>query len=164
MEPEALDQAFEEILSGPYKQIVTTGGPIDYWPGSIGPATFAERAADYLRSKRPKVTVIAVPAPSSSIHQTYLSGVMVREWARRSGITVKSLDVFSAGTHARPSRPLYKLVFGPNVRVGVFAARNFTYDPNAWWHTTTGARAVLDEAIRLFWVKCCFWPPAPESL
>jgi len=165
LEPGELDQAVAAFRSGSYERIVTTGGPIYYSWGPIqGHATFAERAADYLKKRLPDASVTAVPTPDTAQHHTYLSGVTVRDWAKRSGITFKRLDVFSSGVHARRSRLLYRLTFGPNVDVGVFAARSASnYDANAWWRTTTGARMVLDETIRLLWVKCFFWPPAPGS-
>ena len=162
MEPEELDQAVAAFRLGSYERIVTTGGPIHYdWRQFQGYATFAERAADFLKKRLPDASVTAVPAPDSAQHQTYLSAVMVREWAKRSGFTFERLDVFSSGAHARRSRLLYRLAFGPHVDVGVFAARSASnYDVDAWWRTTTGARIVLDEAIRLLWVKFFFWPPA----
>jgi hypothetical protein len=165
LEPRELDQAVAAFRSGGYERIVTTGGPIhSSWGPIHGPATFADRAADYLKKRLPGAPVIPVPAPDAALNQTYLSGVMVREWANQSGITVKRLDIFSSGVHARRSRLLYKLAFGSEVKVGVFAARSSSnYDPDAWWRTTTGARMVLDEAIRLIWVKCFFWPPSPDS-
>jgi hypothetical protein len=88
---------------------------------------------------------------------------MVREWAKRSGLAIDALDVFSSGTHARRSRLLYRLAFGPNVEVGVYAAWPTDYDAKAWWRTSSGARNVLEQAIGLLWAKCCFWPPTPGS-
>jgi len=163
MNPEGLDQAIVAFRSGGYERVVTTGGLMD-WPELHGPATFAERAASYLKQHGlADALVTAVPAPKSAQDRTFLSAVMVREWAKRSGLTLHALDVFSSGTHARRSRLLYRLAFGPNVDVGVFAARFSAYDADAWWRTSTGARDVLDQAIGLLWVKCFFWPPQPSS-
>jgi hypothetical protein len=160
MEPDGLDQAIATFRSGRYERIVTTGGPIG-WAGFHGSSTFAERAAGYLRQQGiAEAVVTAVPTPETTRERTYLSAVMVREWARNSGISLDALDVFSSGTHARRSRLLYRLAFGPNVAVGVYAARFRDYDAEAWWQTSTGARDVLDQAIGLFWTKCFFQPSA----
>jgi hypothetical protein len=162
MDPNGLDQALAAYRSGSYARVVTTGGPIEHWPGSDGPATFAERAAAYLvRSGVPEAAVTAVPAPGTDQERTYFSAVMVRRWAGQSGIAVHALDVFSSGTHARRSRLLYQLAFGPEVQVGVYAARYPDYDPDVWWRTSLGARDVLVQAIGLIWVKCFFWPSQP---
>jgi hypothetical protein len=163
MEPEGLDQAIAAFRSGHYERVVTTGGPID-WPRLNGPTTFAERAASYLKQHGLADNIVTdVSAPKTAQDRTYLSAVMVREWAQRTGLAVDALDVFSFGTHARRSRLLYRLAFGPSVRVGVLAARPSEYDADAWWRTSTGTRDVLDQAIGLLWVKCFFRPARPDS-
>jgi hypothetical protein len=164
LSPEGLDQAVGAYRNGGYQRIVTTGGPIEHWPGQHGHATYAERAADYLkRHGLANVSVTAVPAPASAQDRTYLSAVAVRAWAQQSGLDVVTLDVFSSGTRARRSRLLYRRAFGPDVKVGIIAARSSDYDARAWWRTSAGAKDVLDQAIGLLWVKCCFWPPPPGS-
>lgn len=163
MDPEGLDQAIAVFHSGGYERAVTTGGPIN-WPGYSGYATYAERAAAYLRQHGvAEALVTAVPAPQSAQNRTYLTAVMVREWEKGSGLASNALDVFSWGTHARRSRLLYRAAFGPDVEVGVYAASPTDYDANAWWRTTSGARNVLEQAIGFIWTKCCFWPPTPGS-
>ncbi len=163
MDAEGLDQAVATFRAGTYERVVTTGGPID-WPELNGNTTFAQRAADYLKHHGlANASVTAVPTPASAQDRTFLSAVMVRDWAKRSAIKLDSLDVFSSGTHARRSRLLYRMAFGPNVEVGVFAARSSKYSAEAWWQTTTGARDVVDQSIGLLWVKCCFQPPPPGS-
>lgn len=161
--PKGLDQAVAAFRAGGYERVVTTGGPIDSWP-KPPQATFAELAADYLKQHGlADAPVTAVPAPASAQERTFLSAVMVREWAKLSGVTLTALDVHSSGTHARRSRLLYRLAFGAQVEIGVHAARDFEYDDRAWWRTGTGARDVLEQAVQLFWVKCFFWPAPPGS-
>jgi hypothetical protein len=164
MEPAALEQAADAFRAGGYQLLATTGGPIEHWPGTHGHATFAERAAEYLAAQGvPAAALSAVPAPASAQDRTFLSAVMVREWARRKGLALDRLDVYSYGAHARRSRLLYRLAFGPEVRIGVRAAEPSEYDPWRWWRSSIGARDVLDQAIGLLWVKCFFRPPAPGS-
>lgn len=161
--PKGLDQAVAAFRAGKYERVVTTGGPIESWPNPPQ-ATYAELAADYLKQHGlAEVPVTAVPAPASAQERTFLNAVVVREWAKQSGVPLRALDVFSSGTHARRSRLLYRLAFGPQVEIGVHAARYFEYDDGAWWRTGTGARDVLEQAVQLFWAKCFFWPAAPGS-
>jgi hypothetical protein len=163
MNSEGLDQAVAAFRSGGYERVVITGGPIESWL-EFRHATFAEWAAEYLKRHGLRdASVTAVPTPLSAQDRTFLSAVVVREWAKRSGLAFDALDVFSSGTHARRSRLLYRLAFGPNVKVGVLAARSSDYDADAWWRTSIGARDVIDQAIGLLWVKCFFWPPPPGS-
>lgn len=161
MEPYALDQAVEAFRKGSYQLAVTTGAPVEKWPKGEAYATAAERAADYLRSQGlPRSAVVAAPSPASAQDRTFMSAVMVREWARRSGVEVRAIDVFSVGAHARRSRLLYQKAFGPEVKVGALAARH-EYADEAWWRSAEGAREVLDQAIAYLWVRLFFRTPPP---
>jgi hypothetical protein len=154
-----LDQAIGVFRRGHYRRIVTTGGPLDWWGEQPPWKTFAERAADYLKHHGlDDVAIVVVPAPASAQERTFLSAVTVRDWARQSGITLRAFDLYSAGTHARRSRLLYRMAFGPDVEIGVMAALPEHIDPSRWWATSAGAKSVLDELLSLAWTKCCFWP------
>ena len=161
LDQHGLDQAVADFRKGGYQRAVTTGAPIEQWPGMKNYATLAERAAEYLKTKG-LTQVTAVPSAESAQDRTFLSAVTVRDWARRSGVEIRALDVYSQGAHARRSRLLYQLAFGPEVKVGVLAARN-TPDLTQWWRTAAGTRAVLDQAIALAWVKLFFYPPPAGS-
>jgi hypothetical protein len=150
---------------GGYERILTSGGPIEAWAGVRHWTTFAARAADYIASHAapgdPPVT--AVPAPASAQDRTFLSAVMVRKWLRQAALPATAIDLYSAGVHARRSRMVYRLAFGPTVEVGVLAAAPWEYDPARWWASSAGAKTVIGEALSLAWTACCFWPPPPDS-
>ena len=159
-----LDQAVKAFRRGHYRRIVTTGGPLDWWGENPPWETFAERAADYLkRHGLADVTIVSVPAPASAQERTFLSAVMVRDWAQQNGVALRAIDLYSAGTHARRSHLLYRMALGPAVEVGVMAALPEHLDPSRWWATSAGAKAVLGEMLSLAWTKCCFWPGPPGS-
>ena len=88
---------------------------------------------------------------------------MVRDWARQTGTVLGSVDVFSAGVHARRSRLLYRMALGPDVEVGVLAAQPQMFDAERWWTTSAGVKSVIGETLSLGWTVCCFWPPTPGS-
>jgi hypothetical protein len=158
MGPQALDEAVAAYRKGGYERLVTTGAPADLWSGRQGYANYADRAAAYLIERGiASSAVTAVPAPESAQDRTYLSAVVVRDWAQQSQLALPAVDVFSIGPHARRSRLLYQLAFGPTVKVGVWAASQASY-PTSWWRTSTGVREVLDQAIALAWVEIFFWP------
>ena len=159
MNADGLDQALGILRSGQYSHVITTGGPMDQWPGSHNYATYAERAAGYISLHgHQNAEIVAVPAPTSQVDRTFLNAVLVRNWVDRSGMMIDGLDVFSLGPHARRSRSLYRLAFDPEIRIGVYAAQPLEYDPGAWWRTSAGARNVLGEAISLLWVTLFFQP------
>ena len=160
-----LDQALAAIRRhGRYERVLTTGAPFESWDGEPVWPSHAERAAAYLRAHGAVgVPVIAVPAPASAQDRTFLSAVMVREWARRQGVALQAIDVFSAGVHTRRSRWLYRLALGTDTEVGALAAAPRDGDPARWWAASGSAKAVVGEALGLAWTACCFWPPAQGS-
>ncbi|MBN8473741.1 YdcF family protein [Sulfuritalea sp.] len=158
------DQAVEAYRKGRYDRVVTTGGPIDRFPELLGASNYADFAARYLKSQGLSGSeVIPVPTPASALDRTYQSAAALRDWADKPGSGIVSLDVFSSGTHARRSRALYRMAFGPTIDIGVLAARPTEYDPEQWWQTSAGAKAVVGESIALIWTTCCFHPPALNS-
>ena len=159
-----LMQAIAAFRRGHYERIVTTGGPIDGWTELQPWRSFAERSADFLKQRGlGAVQIDAVAAPASAQDRTFLSAVMVRDWAQRSGVTLSRVDLFSAGVHARRSHRLFQMAFGPNVEVGVLASRPLNFDPDHWWRSSAAAKAVLGEVVSMAWTSCCFWPPVPGS-
>jgi len=164
LDDDDLAGAIPLATSGQYQRVITSGGPIQTWRELQPWPSYAERAADYLRRhgvrERP---VIAVPAPELAQERSYLSAVVVRDWARAEGLSLAAIDVFSAGVHARRSRLVYRMAFGPAVEVGIVAAPPQRYRLDRWWQTSEGAKAVLGELLGLAWTKCCFWPAADST-
>jgi hypothetical protein len=153
-----LEQALPAIRSGRYQRVLTTGGPIETWDGRSDWNSYAERAAAYLTQRGTgALAVSAVAAPRTEHDRTYRSAVTVREWTRAAGVGLDAIDVFTAGIHARRSRAVYRLAFGPQTEVGVLAAPNRD-EVRRWWTNSRGAKAVLGETVSLVWTTCCFWP------
>jgi hypothetical protein len=128
-----------------------------------GYRSFAARAAAQLRAEGlTTVPVITVSAPDTAQERSYLSALMVRAWVKQNDPTLAALDLYSAGVHTRRSWLVYRMAFGRSVKVGVLSARPPDYEPQRWWATSAGARAVVGETIALAWTTCCFWPASPE--
>lgn len=162
MEMKDMDQAIAAFRKGRYERVVTTGGPIETWLELPGSSNSADLAASYLRKHGLEgVDVTAVSSSASAQERTFLSAVKVRDWATKQGLAVTTLDVFSGGVHARRSRMLYRMAFGPTVDIGILAARPTQYDEERWWQTSVGVKSVLGETISVAWTACCFHPPPP---
>lgn len=160
-----LRQALLAFRAGHYDRVLTTGGPIDPQIDVGGWKNFAVRAASVLKTDGlTSAPVIAVPAPETSLERTWLSAVAVENWARHGNVALGSIDVFSAGVHARRSWLLYRMVFAGSLSVGVLAAQRTDDDEAHWWRSSAGAKSVLGEVISLTWTKCCFWPDRPDAL
>ena len=164
LDEDGLDDAIAAIGRRGYQRVVTSGGPIEGWREAQSWTTYAERAADYLRRHGVgSIPVVAVAAPKSTQDRTFVGAVVVRDWLRRQGAPIDAVDLFSGGVHARRSRLVHQIAFGPEVEVGVLAAPPRRYSLERWWTTSDGAKSVLGEAIGLAWTSCCFRPPAPGS-
>ncbi len=162
--PREMAQAVVTFHAGRYERVVTTGGPLDGWPELLGRRNFADLAADYMTQHGiARDAVVAVPAPASAQDRTFLSAVMVREWAAGAGIDVARLDVFTSATHARRTRMMYRLAFGPGAEIGVIAADDADPLGRPWWRTSGGVKDVLAETVGYAWAKCFFWPGPPGS-
>lgn len=146
-----------------YERVLVTGGPVLAWADTQTLVSSAERATVYLRRHGVDAPpVVAVPAPASAQDRTFLSAVMVREWAAREHVSLDAIDVFSTGAHARRTRTVYRLAL-PHSEVGIVATPSHGFDAAHWWRSSAAAKTVLGETIGLAWTACCFWPPAPGS-
>jgi hypothetical protein len=164
MGPDELEQAAEIFKDRGYERAFTTGGPIPAGFEELGRDSFADLARDFLlRRGLPEGAVTSVPTPASAQDRSFLSAVMLREWVAREGLRLDALDLLSSGVHSRRSRLLYRIAFGPDVRIGILAARSNAYNPSAWWRTSVGAKTVLSETIGLIWTKLFFRPGEPGS-
>ena len=79
------------------------------------------------------------------------------------GSHVDAVDLFSGGVHARRSRLVYRIAFGPDGRGRrLRRARRAATTLERWWTTSEGAKAVLGEAARPGMDEVLLLPPAPR--
>ncbi|MEZ4278677.1 MAG: ElyC/SanA/YdcF family protein [Myxococcota bacterium] len=168
MGPDELRAAVPILRAAGYRRIVTTGGRIPDWADRLGAASYAELARQYLVEQGLAAEdVVAVAAPDSAQDRTYLSAVYVRMWAQAQASPPRTIDVVSAGAHARRSWRLYALAFGDAAQIGIRSIESTDYPPGAWWKTSAGSRVVLGEGIGWLWSVLFFHPPVqggPEEL
>ena len=161
---EEIDQVADRFRAGGYARVVTTGGPVERSLATADVASFAELSKRLLEERGvPKESIVAVTAPQSAQDRTFLSAVVVRDWMRAHSEIPESLDLVSSGAHSRRSWRLFRLAFGPAVHVGIIAARPRSYDPEAWWRTSLGAKTGLTETIGWAWTAIFFHPSPPGS-
>ena len=159
-----LSQVMAAVQRGHYERVLVTGGPMEPWDDHPQWHSLADRAADYLTHHGlSKMPVVAVPTPASAQDRSFLSAVQVREWLQQTSPADDGIDVFSAGAHARRSRLVYRMAFGPQARIGILSAAPTGYEPRHWWLTSAGTKAVLGETLSLAWTTCCFFPPPRGS-
>ena len=149
--------ALQEFRRGEYSLIVTCGGPLVEAGSLSRHQTGAEFAAAKLQELGlPRDRIVVVPSTGSARDRTYASALAVKKWLRNSNLSVRSVNVFSMAAHARRTRLLFQSGLGREVKVGVFAFPDASYDPSRWWASSEGVRNVLSEAIAYFYARCVF--------
>ncbi|MBF2002858.1 MAG: YdcF family protein [Synechococcales cyanobacterium M58_A2018_015] len=144
----ALKQAATEFRQGAYQTIVTVGPPVAVGSYLTGYKTYADVAAATLELLGvPPEQIVAVPAPYADVNRTLTAAVTFKNWLTRNYPTVKAVNLFSLGPHARRSWLLLRQALDPTVKAGVIAVPSMDYDPERWWRYSAGARAVISEVI-----------------
>lgn len=85
--------------------------------------------------------MIKVPV-NPAAHRTFATAVAVQKWLAGSQLSAKSVDVFTAGVHARKSWILFRYALGDEYRVGVIAGPEHSYNSRRWMLSARGVRIV----------------------
>lgn len=154
----ALKQALNEFESGAYRQIITTGVPLERGSYLADYKNFAELAAATLRKLglSPE-KVIAVAAPVKIKDRTYAGAVALQEWLLKTNTKLKSVNLYSHDVHTRRSWLLFKKALAPEIKVGAIAAKTLDYNPKHWWKSSAGVRSVIDEFIAYLYAQFVSW-------
>ncbi|HZQ47449.1 MAG TPA: ElyC/SanA/YdcF family protein [Verrucomicrobiae bacterium] len=157
-----LEQAVAVYKAGGYRKMVASGcSRLDDLSGrtTLSPAEAA--AVELGRYGMGAGSVAAIPCRAEKKDRTYNTALAVKEWLGQSGMTVTSIDVLTLGPHARRSRLLFQKAFGSQVKVGVIAIEDRSYDPAHWWQSSEGVREVIGEGIAYLYARILFHPSEP---
>jgi uncharacterized SAM-binding protein YcdF (DUF218 family) len=154
----AVEQAFTEFKSGSYRQIFTTGGPVEKGFYLAEYNNFAAIAAATLKNlgvQPEKVTL--VPTPDVIKDRTHASAIALRQWLANSNLPIKSMNLLTSDAHARRSWLIFQQVLAPKIKVGIIAAKPVNYNPNKWWTSSEGVRTVISEIIAYIYALFVNW-------
>ncbi|MBD2606103.1 YdcF family protein [Scytonema hofmannii FACHB-248] len=154
----AVKQAFTEFKNGSYRQIFTTGGPVErgfYLAEYNNFATIAAATLKKLGMESEKVTVVA--APDVIKDRTHSYAIALRQWLANSNSPIKSMNLLTSDAHARRSWLIFQQVLAPKVKVGIIAAKPSSYNPNKWWTSSEGVRTVISETIAYIYALFVNW-------
>ncbi|MGI2903736.1 YdcF family protein [Tolypothrix sp. VBCCA 56010] len=154
----AVEQAFTEFKSGSYREIFTTGGPVERGFYLAEYKTFAGIAAATLKKlgvQPEKVTV--VPTPDVIKDRTHASAIALRQWLANSNLPIKSMNLLTSDAHTRRSWLIFQQVLAPKIKVGIIAAKPGNYNPNKWWVSSEGVRTVISEIIAYIYALFVNW-------
>lgn len=150
----AIKGAIAEFKRGHYRQVITTGTPVSKGYYLAEYKNFAElTAATFIALGFDNNDLVAIPTPYTLKNRTYASAVAVRQWLSTSDLTVKSINLYTSGPHARRSWIIFKSALAPGIKVGVIAAEPQEYNSKAWWQSSEGVRTVIGEAIAYIYAR-----------
>ena len=149
----------EEFDRGGYKLLVVTGNPLLKGEALSEYKNYADLTKTILLKQGwPEEKVVAVPSAEVLKDRTYAAALALKDWLARSTNLVRSLNIYSRGSHARRTRMLYQIALKDRVNVGVIAGKDLRYDPKRWWTTSEGVRDIIDETIAYLYAQFLFRP------
>jgi len=155
----ALEEAIAEFRRHPYSKLYVVGVPLAQGAPLSEYRTYAELgAATLLKLGLGRDSLQTVPTPAVRQDRTYASALVLKQWLQQHNAMPAELNLISLGVHARRSRLLFEEAFGRDSRVGIIAIEDRDYDPQHWWKSSQGVRAVTDELIAYGYARLLFHP------
>ena len=143
-----VQSAVNEFHQKNYKLIICVGGPITIGSDLYDFKNLASLTYNRLRKLGVNESkMVAIETHDVMKDRTYQSALSFLEWALRSDINIKSINIYTLGAHARRSRFLFQKALGGEIKVGVIGVADPTFDPKVWWKYSNGFRTVIDETI-----------------
>jgi hypothetical protein len=127
--------------------IVTTGGLNDeHW--SEKRSSYAEMARyELIRAGVPEDRVVAATAAAVETQRTFQMAVAAWRSLQTRQPPPASINVFTAGPHARRTRLVFAKVFQPGIKVGVVSWTRSAYQGEPWWRSSERANDLMKETV-----------------
>jgi len=157
--PYTLNHAATEFAKGHFRKALVVR-PVYDIPNKYESGRYATdfMANTLVEDGVPKERVIELFCSVVHKDRTYCTAQAVKEWLATNAPATGSIDVITLGPHARRTRLLYQRAFGGEVKIGVVAIPDRTYDPAHWWRSSEGVREVPFEALAYLYAKFLFHP------
>jgi hypothetical protein len=148
IQADGLHAAAAEYRSGGYRHLVITGG----MTGSKG--TLRRRSYVAIAQKElvdagvAEDEIIAGHMPDVENQRTHSMAVGVQRALHERNVHPTSINVFTAGSHARRSRLVYARVFGSEVNVGVISWTPWERSAGVpWWKSSERTLDLIKESL-----------------
>jgi hypothetical protein len=145
--PSYTQTVLEEFRKGKYQHLFVVGDCQSSGQGqeAVCDTNSAVRLLIQLGVEPSLVTAVTVPA--TRFHKTWHYALALQEHMAGSGYKVKTANVLSLWVHARKSLVVFQKAFGPDIKVGVIAARHQRFSSERWWLSATGIYAVAKNGV-----------------
>ena len=152
-----LARAWAEYQRGGYAVWCVTGEPLEKGAALSEYHDYAAlTVAAYEKMGGPRGALHPVPWETVRRDRTYASALALKAWLRERGLPAERINVITSGAHARRSRLLYEKAFGPGSRIGVIAEPERDFDPEHWWQSSMGFRAMVGELVAYAYARFLF--------
>lgn len=154
----ALKGAAEEFQRGRYRYIITAGSPlIGGYFNSEAKSSAHLAATALIRLGLATNLVVPVPGPAVLRERSLSHAKAVKDWIEEKDPSLRRVNVYSLGVHARRTCLLFERVLGNKIEVGSIAHVDAAYDLDRWWKTSQGFRTVTEEALGYMWARLIGW-------
>lgn len=155
----AFKDAVNEYNLHKYKFIVTSGGPLikGYYLSEY--KNFANLGKQILiKLGVDEKKIVTIPVKYVQKDRTYDSAIALKQWLAKNNKNIKSINVFTLGSHARRTLLLYNEAFEDSIVIGIYADKNKDFENDKWWTTSQGVRTVIGNFIAYIYAKFFFYP------
>jgi hypothetical protein len=153
----ALGEAADEFTRRPYKLIVAVGEPMAHTGPDGDQTASSERVARRLRESGVEGSrIVVLTMPPVTRHHTFSSALALREWMKTAEMSGSGINVFTIGAHARKSLVLFRRALGSDIRLGVVAGTEDSYNPRWWWLSPRGVYVVARKTVG--YLYAVLWP------
>ncbi len=154
-----IDSVVYNYQQGNCTILFTTGIPIeqqlfcDHYSNyaDLSAASLISRGVDYLH-------VYSAPCNPIQVDRSYASALALKAKLEEYGFTTGNINIVSQDTHARRTYTLFKKVLGKEWNVGSISYFDFSYNPEKWWKSSYGMRAVIYECLAYIYTVFFFHP------
>ncbi len=150
----SLEDAVQIFQRGDYQYLVLAGGSMRASEiSSSAVVSYADAAEVDVKTLNVNPEKLVRVPVNPAEHRTFATAVAVQKWLAGSQQSAKSVDVFTAGVHARKSWILFRYALGDGYRVGVIAGPEHSYDSRRWMFSARGVRIVVRNIVGYVYSK-----------
>lgn len=155
-----------EFYDGGYEKILIIGKPIGqgyYLTGYSTSAQLMRSTLIEMGMDSSLINTISIPNTVSR-DRTYATGLLLSHWLDTTNAHLKRVNVYTLGCHARRSKILFQKAVGKDIKIGIIAGEDRSYDQIKWWKSSRGFRTVMNESIAYLYVRLFFNSDNEEAL
>lgn len=159
-----LEGGVNEYQKGNYQMILIPGFPINEEEFANGYQSYPERVAKILIKlgiESQKIVTIVIPYVETN--RTAETAIAVKNWLKKSNLSLNSLNLYSYDIHTRRSYLIYQKILKPEIKVGAISYSSPHYNPQKWWRSSYGVKIMINEIISYFYTRFIWFYFQPKS-